>query len=80
MNVRQDGLPIAAGEEDPFLADVAADPAEMVNLAFDSAHQETLATLRQSVLQLFAQSLEPAFIPAFSADEAPEFLPPRIGS
>lgn len=79
MNVRQDGAPIVPEEEDAFLVDVVADPAEIVNLALDSLHEETVASLRRSVLRRFAQSVEPDFVPAFSEDEAPEFLPPRIG-
>lgn len=78
MNTRQDGAPIAAGEEDWFLAEVAADPLEQVNLAGDPAHRATLERLRARLLAHTAEALEPDFIPVFSAAEAPEFLPPKI--
>jgi choline-sulfatase len=78
MNVRQDGAPIDPAEEDPFLADTAADPREQVNLAADPAHTALVAELRARVLAHAATAIEPAFVPAFSPDESPEFLPPRI--
>lgn len=79
MNVRQDGEPISPREEDAFLADVERDPLERANLADDLALAPLVADLRAAVLGQFARSVEPAFIPAFAEDEAPEFLPPRIG-
>ena len=64
---------------DELLADVVADPAERHNLAGDPAHRELLAGFRERVMQHASGALEPAFIPVFSPDEAPEFLPPKIG-
>lgn len=79
MNVRQDGEPAAPEEEDCFLADVVADPAERDNLAGQPALADVVADLRAAVLGQFARSVEPPFIPVFSEDEAPEFLAPKIG-
>ncbi|HEY0853972.1 MAG TPA: sulfatase-like hydrolase/transferase [Devosia sp.] len=78
MNTRQDGAPIAETEEDWFLADVEADPREIVNLAFDATHRPVVDELRARVLAHVARSVEPDFVPAFSEDEAPEFRPPQI--
>jgi choline-sulfatase len=78
MNTRQDGRPIAEAEEDWFLADVEADPMEMENLAGQPGHRATVDMLRAQILAHVADSVEPAFIPTFSAEEAPEFLPPKI--
>ncbi len=78
MNTRQDGAIIAADEEDWFLADVLADPQELVNLADDPAHRSTVDILRRKVLDHVAGSVEPEFVPVFSEDEAPEFRPPSI--
>lgn len=80
MNVRQDGEPMVTEEEDTFLADVASDPVESINLAADPAFGDVVAQLRADVLGRFAHSTEPPFIPAFSEDEAPEFLPPKVRS
>jgi choline-sulfatase len=79
VNVRQDGAPIAADEEDAFLCDVVADPSERQNLALDAGHLELVTELRSQALARFATSLEPEFVPAFSDEEAPEFAPPTIG-
>ena len=78
LNTRQDGAPIAETEEDWFLADVEADPREIVNLAFDATHRPVVDELRFRVLAHVARSVEPDFVPAFSEDEAPEFRPPQI--
>lgn len=80
MNTRQDGLPAGADEEDWYLVDVDNDPAERVNLSDKPEYRETAAHLRGLILRHVANSVEPEFIPAFSEDEAPAFLPPRIGS
>ena len=80
MNVRQDGAPISPGEEDGFLADIRNDPEERRNLVSDPAYREVAEELREQVLQHGAGAVEPAFIPKFSAEEAPKFLPPRIGT
>ncbi|WP_028035796.1 sulfatase-like hydrolase/transferase [Chelativorans sp. J32] len=78
MNVRQDGAPVAIGEEDIFLADMTADPREQVNLAADLAYGVTVSELRTKLLLRAAEAIEPDYVPAFSAEESPEFLPPRI--
>ena len=44
-NVRIDGAPVAAAEEDIFLADVRVDPAEKRNIADDAAHANVLTRL-----------------------------------
>ncbi|SFZ81230.1 choline-sulfatase [Devosia enhydra] len=80
MNVRQDGAAIAPAEEDPFLADTLADPLEQHNLAADPAHAGLIAEFRARVLAHAATAIEPDFVPAFSPDESPEFLPPRIAA
>jgi choline-sulfatase len=80
MNVRQDGAPVPAAEEDIFLADVKADPLEQRNLASDPRYGNVVAELRGSVLERAAGALEAAFIPAFAKEEAPDFLPPKIKS
>lgn len=80
MNVRQDDAPIEEAEEDAFLADVQSDPLEVQNLAGDPAFADLVADLRSSVLEHGEDAVEPPFIPTFSADEAPEFVPPRLGS
>jgi len=79
MNTKQDGKAVDETEEDWFLADVRADPRELVNLAYDPAHRATVDELRAKVLAHVANSVEPEFVPVFSEDEAPEFRPPRIG-
>lgn len=79
MNVRQDGRRIAPEEEDWFLADVASDPRELINLAYDPMHLNVVNSLREKVLDQVCDATEPEFIPAFSEDEAPEFRPPIIG-
>lgn len=78
MNVRQDGAPVAPAEEDVFLADYQADPAEARNLAGDLAFGDVARELRAALLDHCADSIEPSHIPAFSPDEAPDFLPPKI--
>jgi choline-sulfatase len=78
MNVRQDGAPVSPEEEDIYLADVVADPDEIVNLADDPTCRDIAAALREKVLRQVAKSVEPPFVPAFSVDEAPEFMPPAI--
>jgi choline-sulfatase len=80
MNVRQDDAPVAPEEEDIFLADSIADPAEMRNLAGDPAKKSVVSHLREAILAHAAGALEAERIPAFTADEAPDFLPPRIKS
>ncbi len=79
MNTRQDGAAIAEAEEDWFLADTVADPAERTNLAYDAAHRGTVDALRARILAYVADSVEPEFVPVFADDEAPEFMPPQIG-
>lgn len=78
MNVRQDGMPMPEEEEDIFLADTQADTHERTNLADDPAHASMVAELRAMLLARAAKTVEPDFVPAFSAEESPEFLPPRI--
>lgn len=78
MNVRQDGLPIPAEEEDPYLVDVRDDPGEIVNLVRNPRYRNVFEKLRGSLLQRCDKSIEPDFVPTFSPDEAPEFLPPTI--
>jgi choline-sulfatase len=34
---------------------------------------------RSQILRFAKSAIEPEFVPAFSKEEAPEFLPPRIG-
>jgi choline-sulfatase len=80
MNLRQDGHPMPIAEEDIFLADWQADRRELHNLAGDPAHATVRDDLRARLLAFAAESIEPAFVPAYSPDEAPEFAPPRIGS
>lgn len=78
MNVRQDGGPVARENEDPFLADSIADPAELINLAADPAHAERCAAFRAALLARAATTLEPAFVPEFSAAEVGAFAPPKF--
>jgi choline-sulfatase len=79
MNIRQDGAPIAENEEDWFLADMSADPDEMVNLAYEPEHRAIVEGFRSQILRFAKSAIEPEFVPAFSKEEAPEFLPPQIG-
>ncbi|MDF0595277.1 sulfatase [Psychromarinibacter halotolerans] len=78
MNVRQDGGHVLAENEDPFLCDTAADPFERYNLAADPAHAARVARFRGILLDRAAGALEPAFVPAFSAEEVGEFAPPKM--
>jgi choline-sulfatase len=80
MNIRQDGAWIEPEEEDAFLADVQADSLEQVNLAAEPAYEKIVADLKDAIRAHVADALEPAFIPTFAADEAPEFAPPKIGN
>ncbi|WP_291389274.1 sulfatase-like hydrolase/transferase [Devosia sp.] len=78
LNVRQDGQPVPPEREDIFLADVEADPKEMHNLAKEPAQADLVASLRAKVLAHAANSVEPQYIPSFSPDESPEFLPAKV--
>jgi len=80
MNLRQDGAAMPADETDIFLADWQADPLERTNLAGVPAHAALRDTLAARLVAFAADSVEPDFVPAFSAAEAPEFAPPRIGT
>jgi choline-sulfatase len=80
MNIRQDGAPMPAGEADMFLADWQADPLERTNHAGDPAHAGIRDALAERLSSFMADSVEPEFVPVFSAAEAPEFAPPRIGA
>lgn len=57
MSVRQDGEPIAGGE-DYFLCDYVADPKERVNLAEDPAYAEVLERLRGLLVEHVTGSRE----------------------
>ena len=57
-NVRLDGKPVRAADEDIFLADVQADPQENVNLADAPAHREIVAHLAGLVDDHVANALE----------------------
>ncbi len=57
-NLRIDGKPVNKGEADIFLADVQADPAETVNVANDSAHQQTVARLNALLDDHVADAVE----------------------
>ena len=78
MNVRQDGGPVLPENEDMFLADSLADPAEHRNLAADPAHAETVARFRDMLLARTATALEPDFVPAYSPAEVGAFAPPPL--
>jgi len=78
MNIRQDGTRIAPANEDPFLADSLADPAERHNLAADPAQADRVAGFRAALLARAETALEPAFVPGFSAAEIGAFAPSPI--
>lgn len=78
MDVVQDGAPIAPANEDPYLADTLADPAERHNLAHDPAHAGLVAGFRAALLARAAEALEPAFVPGYSATEIGAFAPPTM--
>jgi choline-sulfatase len=79
MNLRIDGAPPPPGEEDIFLADWRADPHERRDLAADPAHAAVRDDLAARLRDFASRSVEPAFVPAYSADEVAEFAPPRLG-
>jgi choline-sulfatase len=79
MNLRIDGTPPPPGEEDIFLADWRADPHERRDLAADPAHAAVRDDLAARLRDFASRSVEPAFVPAYSADEVAEFAPPRLG-
>lgn len=78
MNVVQDGAPILPHNEDPFLADSHADPAELTNLAAEPGEAERVATFRATLLARADEAVEPAFVPEFSAAEVGAFAPPKF--
>jgi choline-sulfatase len=57
-NVRLDGGPVSAADEDIFLADVVNDPLEMENLAGDPAYQDVVARLSAMIDRHVADSVE----------------------
>jgi len=69
MTVRRNGKPVAADEEDIFLADVVADPNERTNLADDPALADVKKDLRDRLLRHVANAYEPPFVPARRASE-----------
>jgi arylsulfatase A-like enzyme len=78
MNVRLNGRPVPLGEEDVFLAEWKADPFELHNLANDPAHKNVREELRSRLLEHCRNAVEPAVVPVFSTDQAPDFAPPKF--
>ncbi len=78
MNVRQDGGPVIAANEDALPADRLAHPQEPTNPAGDPAHAATVARFRAMLRARAAEAVQPAFVPACSAAETGALAPPAL--
>lgn len=69
MTTRRNGMPVVREDEDPYLVDLVTDPFECVNRAYDPAYGDTLATLRNAILEHVRDAVEPLHVPQFSDQE-----------
>lgn len=69
MNVRRNGRPVTAAEEDCFLADVVADRDERYNRFDDPALAQVVTKLRGIALAQAAVAIEPPSVPKFGEAE-----------